>query len=70
MLKVEGSFQGSLRGSIVNLKKLETGLRTMSAGITYTLPFRIEAIGFPTFGLVLYEGRFRGVSRNDEPADL
>ena len=31
-------------------KRLETGLRTISAGIPYTLPERIEAIGFPTFG--------------------
>ena len=28
----------------------ETGLRTISAGIPYTLLLRIEAIGFPTFG--------------------
>ena len=33
--------------------KLETGLRTNSAGIPYTLLLRIEAIGFPTFGLLL-----------------
>ena len=39
--------------SIVNPKKLETGLRTNSAGIPYTLLLRIEAIGFPTFGLLL-----------------
>ena len=38
----------------VNPKKLETGLRTNSAGIPYTLLLRIEAIGFPTFGLLLY----------------
>ena len=38
---------------IVNPKKLETGLRTNSAGIPYTLLLRIEAIGFPTFGLLL-----------------
>ena len=37
----------------VNPIKLETGLRPNSAGITYTLLLRIEAIGFPTFGLVL-----------------
>ena len=47
-------LQGSLKGSIVNPKKLETGLRTNSAGIPYTLLLRIEAIGFPTFGLLLY----------------
>ena len=39
---------------IINPEKLETGLRTNSAGIPYTLPLRIEAIGFPTFGLLLY----------------
>ena len=39
----------------VNPKKLETGLRSNSAGIPYTLLFRIEAIGFPSFGLLLYE---------------
>ena len=39
---------------IVNHKMLETGLRTNSAGIPYTLLLRIEAIGFPTFGLPLY----------------
>ena len=33
--------------------KLETGLRPNSAGIPYTLLLRIEAIGFPTFGLLL-----------------
>ena len=33
--------------------KLETGLRSNSAGIPYTLLLRIEAIGFPTFGLLL-----------------
>ena len=38
----------------VTPKKLETGLRTISAGIPYTLLLRIEAIGFPTFGLLLY----------------
>ena len=34
--------------------KLEAGLRPNSAGIPYTLLLRIEAIGFPTFGLLLY----------------
>ena len=38
---------------IVNPKKLETGLRTISAGIPYKLLLRIEAIGIPTFGLLL-----------------
>ena len=33
--------------------KLETGLRPNRAGISYTLLLRIEAIGFPTFGLLL-----------------
>ena len=49
-------LQGHLFSSdacIVNPKKLETGLRTNSAGIPYTLLLRIEAIGFPTFGLLL-----------------
>ena len=41
------------RGFIVNLRKLENGLRPNSAGIPYTLLLRIEAIGFPTFGLLL-----------------
>ena len=36
----------------VSLIKLETGLRPNSAGIPYTLLLRIEAIGFPTFGLL------------------
>ena len=40
-------------GVIVNPKKLETGSRTISAGIPYTLFLRIEAIGFPRFGLLL-----------------
>ena len=40
--------------SIVNPKKFETGLRIISLGIPYALLFRIEAIGFPTFGLLLY----------------
>ena len=35
-------------------QKLETGSRTASAGIPYILLLRIEAIGFPTFGLLLY----------------
>ena len=40
-------------GITVNSIKLETGLKPNSAGIPYTLLFRIEAIGFPTFGLLL-----------------
>ena len=39
---------------IANPIKLETGLRPNSAGIPYTLLLRIEAIGFPTFRLLLY----------------
>ena len=38
----------------VNPIKLETGIRPNSAGIPYTLLLGIEAIGFPTFGLLLY----------------
>ena len=37
----------------VNPIKLETGLRPNSAGIPYILLLRIEAMGFPTFGLLL-----------------
>ena len=37
----------------VNPVKLETRLRPNSAGIPYTLLLRIEAIGFPTFRLLL-----------------
>ena len=37
----------------VNPIKLETGLRPNSAGIPYTLLLRIEAMGFPTFWLLL-----------------
>ena len=44
---------GYLRYYTVNPTKLETGLRPNSAGIPYTLLLRIEAIGFPTFGLLL-----------------
>ena len=33
---------------------METGLRPNSAGIPYTLLLRIEATGFPTFGLLLW----------------
>ena len=41
--------------------KLETGLRPNSAGIPYTLLLRIEAIGFPTFWLLLYSNRTRRI---------
>ena len=37
----------------VNSIKLETGLRPNSAGMPYTLLLRIEAMRFPTFGLLL-----------------
>ena len=37
----------------VSPKKLEAGLRTISAGIPSTLLLRIEAIRFPSFGLLL-----------------
>ena len=40
-------------GYTVNPIKLETGLRPISAGIPYTLLVRIEAMGFPTFWLLL-----------------
>ena len=47
-------------GFTVNPIKLETGLRPNSAGIPYTLLFRIEAIGFPTFRRLLYSLGFWG----------
>ena len=37
----------------VNPEKLETGLRPNSAGIPYILLLGIEAMGFPTFWLLL-----------------
>ena len=37
----------------VNPIKLETGLRPNSAGIPFTLFLLVEAIGFPTVGLLL-----------------
>ena len=37
----------------VNPVKLETGIRPNSAGIPFALLLRIEAIGFPTVGLLL-----------------
>ena len=43
--------------STVNPIKLETGLRPKSAVISYALLLRIEAMGFPTFGLLLYTPR-------------
>ena len=47
-----------LKKLTVNPIKLQTGLRPNSAGIPFTLLLRTEAIGFPTFGLLLY--RFWG----------
>ena len=47
-----------IRGK-VNPIKLETGLRSNSAGIPHTLLLRIEAWGFPTFGRLLYIPQFR-----------
>ena len=44
---------------------METGLRTISAGIPYTLLLRIEAIGFPTFRLPLYTNS-RALTLNPE----
>ena len=46
----------------VNPIKLEIGLRPNSAGIPYTLLLRIEAMGFPTFGLLLHT-----MSQNPDP---
>ena len=48
-----GFYEGLGFRVTVNPRKLETGLRPNSAGIPYTLLLRIEAIGFPTFGLLL-----------------
>ena len=39
--------------STVSPIKLETGLRPNGAGIPYTLLLRTEAVGFPTFELLL-----------------
>ena len=47
-------FRKQRANYIANPQKLETGFRTISAGIPYTLLIRIEAIGIPTFGLLLY----------------
>ena len=52
-VRVQGNRSLLQKGFIVNPIKLETGKRTNSAGIPYTLLLRIEAIGFPTFGLLL-----------------
>ena len=42
-----------VQNSRVKPKKLETGLRTNCAGIPFALLLRTEAVGFPTFGLLL-----------------
>ena len=42
-----------ISGFLLNPIKLETGLRPNNAGIPYTLVLRIEAMRFPTFGLLL-----------------
>ena len=42
-----------LMAHTVNPIKLETGLRPNSAGIPFTLFLLVEAIGFPSFGLLL-----------------
>ena len=47
-------FPVQLSRVTVNPIKLETGLRPNSAGSPYTLLLRIEAIGFPTFRLLVY----------------
>ena len=46
-------FWASESGVTENPIKLETGLRPNSAGIPYALLLMIEAMGFPTFGLLL-----------------
>ena len=53
LIRTHDLFLFEVLGFIVNPQKLETGLRPNSAGIPYTLLLRIEAIGFPTFGLLL-----------------
>ena len=54
-LGLSGFFSENLGfgGCTVSPIKLETGLRPNSAGTPYTLLLRIEAIGFPTFRLLL-----------------
>ena len=47
------AFYGKVPKLTVNPQKLETGLRSNSAGIPHTSFSRIEAIAFPTFGLLL-----------------
>ena len=56
---MQGTFRVQGFGRTVGPKQLEIGLRPNSAGIPYTLLLRIEAIGFPTFRLLLWG--FRGL---------
>ena len=42
----------------MNLKKVETGLRTQSAGIPCRLLLRIQAVGLPTSGRLYYRMRY------------
>ena len=53
VVRVSESWGVGFKGFTVNSIKLETGLRPNSAEIPYTLLLRIEAIGFPTFCLLL-----------------
>ena len=46
---------------MVNPENLETGLRTISAGIPYVQLLRTEAIGLPTLELVLCEPALLGI---------
>ena len=51
--RVKGLGVVGFRGFIVRPKKLEAGLRTNSAGFSFLLLLRIEAIGLPTLGVLL-----------------
>ena len=62
MLVTSMLAKGHSTAAIVHPKKLETGLRTISAGSPYVLLFRIEASGFPTDGLLLYPTAKRLIS--------
>ena len=55
---------------IVNTKKLETALRTNGAGIPYTFLLRIEAFGFPTFGLLLCVYIYIGLRVTIQSSDI
>ena len=50
---------GFISSTVVNTKKLETGLRTISAGAPYVLLLRIEAFGSPAFGMESEWGSLR-----------